>query len=41
VVDLPGVDPQIVVHKLSVFREPRYISQKKRKLGEERRLTAK
>ena len=35
------VDPLVVVHRLSVFKEARYVSQKKRKLGEERRLTAK
>jgi len=40
-VDLSSIDPQVVVHKLSVFREVRYVSQKKRKLGEDRRLTAK
>jgi len=28
-------------HKLSIYKEARYISQKKRKLGEERRLVAK
>jgi len=28
-------------HKLSIYKEARYISQKKRKLGEERRLAAK
>jgi len=40
-VDLPRVDPQVVVHKLSIYKEARYVSQKKRKLGEERRLAAK
>jgi len=39
--DLPGVDPLIASHKLSIYKEARYISQKKCKLGEERRLTAK
>jgi len=39
--DLPDVDPQVAVHKLSIYKEARYISQKKRKLGEERRLVAK
>jgi len=37
-VDYPGIDSQVAVHKLSIFREARYVSQKKRKLGEERRL---
>jgi len=41
VVDLPGVDPQVMVHKLSIYKEAKYVSQKKRKLGEERQLVAK
>jgi len=40
-VDLSGVDPLVASHKLSIYKEARYISQKKRKLGEERRLTTK
>ena len=39
--DLPGVDPLVASHKLSIYKEARYISQKKCKLGEERRLAAK
>jgi len=39
--DLPGVDPQVAVHKLSIYKEVQYLSQKKCKLGEERRLAAK
>jgi len=39
--DLPGVDPQVASHKLSIDKDARYVSQKKRKLGEERRLAAK
>jgi len=39
--DLPGVDPQVASHKLSIYKEARYISQKKRKLDEERLLAAK
>ena len=39
--DLPGVDPQVAAHKLSIYKDARYVSQKKRKLGEERRLAAK
>ena len=35
------VDPKIVAHKLFVFKEAKPISQKKRKLGEERRQAAK
>jgi len=41
IADLPKVDPQVVVHILSIYRETRYVSQKKRKLGEEQSLTAK
>ena len=39
--DLPGVDPQVASHKLSIYKEARYVSQKKCKLGEERRLATK
>ena len=39
--DLPGVDPLVAPHKLSIYKEAHYISQKKRKLGEECRLVAK
>jgi len=36
-----SVDPQIVCHKLSIYKEARYVSQKKCKLGEERQLATK
>ena len=39
--DLPGVDPQVTVHKLSIYKEAKHVSQKKRKFREERRLAAK
>ena len=39
--DLPGVDPQVASHKLSIYKEAHYVFQKKRKLGEERRLAAR
>jgi len=39
--DLPGVDPKVASHKLSIYKEACYVSQKKRKLGEERRQAAK
>ena len=39
--DLPGVHPRIASHKLSVFKEAKPVSQKKRRLGEERRQAAK
>ena len=35
------MDPLVVSHKLSIYKEAQYISQKKHKLGEERCLTAK
>jgi len=38
---LPGVDPQVTSHKLSIYKKAQYISPKKRKLGKERRLAAK
>ena len=39
--DLPGLDPLVASHKLSIYKEAHYVSQKKRKLGEERRLATK
>jgi len=41
VADMPGVDPSIMVHRLSTFKDVRPIAQKKRKLGEEKRIAAK
>jgi len=38
---MPGVSPYIISHKLSVYKEERPIAQKKRKLGEEKRLAVK
>jgi len=38
--DIPGIDPEVICHKLSVCREARPVSQKRRKLGEERRKAA-
>ena len=37
---IPGIDPEVICHKLSVCRGARPISQKRRKLGEERRKAA-
>jgi len=34
--DIPGIDSKVICHKLSVCREARPVSQKRRKLGEER-----
>ena len=39
--DLPRVDPLVASHKLFIYKEAHYVSQKKCKLGEERRLAAK
>jgi len=39
--DLSCVDPQVPVQKLSIHKEARYVSQKKRKLGDKRRLAVK
>jgi len=39
--NLPGVDPLVASNKLSIYIEARYVSQKKRKLGEECRLAPK
>ena len=39
--DMPGVSPNIITHKLSVFKEAQPISQKKRDYGDEKRLAAK
>ncbi|XP_027927449.1 uncharacterized protein LOC114184336 [Vigna unguiculata] len=35
--DMPGVHPDVMSHKLAIFREARPVAQKKRKMGEERR----
>jgi len=39
--DMSGVSPDIITYKLSVFKEARPISQKKRDYDNEKRLTAK
>jgi len=39
--DMPRVSPDIITHKLSVYKEARPIAQKKHKLGEEKKLVAK
>jgi len=38
---MPGVDPSIILHKLSMFKDARPVAQKKRKLGEEKRTTVR
>ena len=38
---MPRVSPDIITHRLSIFREALLISQKKRDLGDEKRLAAK
>ena len=35
--DMPGVHPDVMSHKLAIFREARPVAQKKRKMGDERR----
>ncbi|WVY97056.1 hypothetical protein V8G54_029207 [Vigna mungo] len=35
--DMPGIHPEVIAHKLSIFREARPIAQKKRRLGTEKR----
>ena len=39
--DMPGVSPDVITHRLSIFKEARPISQKNRDLGNEKRLAAK
>jgi len=39
--DMPGVSPDVIIHRLSIFKEARPISQKKRDLGDEKRLAGK
>ncbi|XP_022638464.1 uncharacterized protein LOC111241956 [Vigna radiata var. radiata] len=36
--DMPGIHPSVITHKLSIFREARPITQKKRRLGTEKRV---
>jgi len=38
--DMPGVKPNVITHRLSVYKETRPIAQKKRKLREEKRQAA-
>ncbi|XP_014524463.1 uncharacterized protein LOC106780680 [Vigna radiata var. radiata] len=35
--DMPGIHPSVISHKLSIFREARPVSQKKRRFSEEKR----
>ena len=39
--DMPGLDQNVIMHRLSVFKDAKPIAQKKRKLGEEKRMAAK
>ena len=34
--DMPGIDPRVASHKLSIFREARPVAQKRRKMGEKK-----
>ena len=38
--DIPGIDPEVISHKLSICQGTKPVSQKRRKLGEERRKVA-
>ena len=37
VADIPGIDPDVISHKLSVCQGAKLVAKKRRKLGEERR----
>jgi len=39
VADMPGIDPDVISHKLCICRKPKSVAQKRRKMGEERRKT--
>jgi len=38
--DMPGVDQRVMSHRLSVCKEARPVDQKKRRMGEEKRIAA-
>lgn len=38
--DMPGIDPKFLCHRLVVCRDARLVAQKKRKMGEEKRKAA-
>jgi len=38
---MPGIDSSVVSHKLSIFREARPVTQKRRKMGGEKRKATK
>ncbi|MCI85557.1 retrotransposon protein putative Ty3-gypsy subclass, partial [Trifolium medium] len=37
--DMPGIDESVITHKLSISPDIKPVSQRKRKIGEERRAT--
>jgi len=39
--EVPGVNPEVITHRLSVYKEARPITQKKRNHGEEKRLAVR
>jgi len=39
--DMPGIDQNVIMHRLAVFKDAKPIAQKKRKLGEEKRMATK
>jgi len=38
---MPGIDPQVLSHKLSIFPEARPVAHKRRKIGGEKREVAR
>jgi len=39
--DVPGINPEIITHRLSVYKEARPVAQKKKNYGEDKRLAAR
>jgi len=37
---MPGVNPRVAFHKQSIYKDARPVTQKKRKIGEERMIAA-
>ena len=40
-IDMPGIDPRVASHKLSIFREAQPVGQKRRKMGGEKKEATK
>ena len=41
VADMLSIDPRIISHKLSIYKEAKTIAKKERRMGEKKRLVAK